>query len=223
MKHLNYSIKDYQTLVFDCDGVILNSNKIKTQAFYEATKHFGHEPAQTLVDYHVQNGGISRYAKFEYFLTKILKQPITQCELDDLLARFANAVKSGLINCEIAEGLESLKAACPSANWLIVSGGDQLELREVFSARNLDHLFDGGIFGSPDTKDIILSREEMALNIRRPALFIGDSKYDYLAASNAQIDFVFMSNWTEIINWKVWCEKHNLQHLSALKDLELCL
>jgi len=56
----------YKTLVFDCDGVVLNSNKIKTQAFYEATKQFGHESAQALVDYHVANGGISRYAKFEW-------------------------------------------------------------------------------------------------------------------------------------------------------------
>jgi len=58
-------LNEYQTLVFDCDGVVLNSNKIKTQAFYEAAKHFGHESAQALVDYPVANGGISRYAKFD--------------------------------------------------------------------------------------------------------------------------------------------------------------
>jgi len=59
---MNKSLNEYQALVFDCDGVVLNSNKIKTQAFYEATKQFGHESAQALVDYHVANGGISRYA-----------------------------------------------------------------------------------------------------------------------------------------------------------------
>ncbi len=54
---LDIALNQYKTLVFDCDGVVLNSKKIKTQAFYEATKHFGHDATQTLVDYHKLNGG----------------------------------------------------------------------------------------------------------------------------------------------------------------------
>jgi beta-phosphoglucomutase-like phosphatase (HAD superfamily) len=38
-------------LIFDCDGVILTSNKIKSQAFYDVAKIYGHEPAQALKDY----------------------------------------------------------------------------------------------------------------------------------------------------------------------------
>ena len=64
----------YQTLVFDCDGVLLNSNKIKTQAFYDVAKVYGHKPAQKLKDYHLKNGGISRYKKFEYLLISILRK-----------------------------------------------------------------------------------------------------------------------------------------------------
>jgi hypothetical protein len=48
-------IKSY---VFDYDGVALNSNKIKTQAFYDVAKVYGHDIAQALKGYHVQNGGI---------------------------------------------------------------------------------------------------------------------------------------------------------------------
>ena len=35
----------YSTIVFDCDGVILNSNKIKTDAFFNATIKYGQEKA----------------------------------------------------------------------------------------------------------------------------------------------------------------------------------
>lgn len=198
---------------------MLNSNKIKTQAFYEATKHFGHEPAMILVDYHVANGGISRYAKFEYFITQILQQPFDEALNNDLLDRFATAVKQGLMNCEIAEGLDQLKAQVPNANWLIVSGGDQQELREVFAARDLAQYFDGGIFGSPDTKDTILAREIENGNIIRPALFLGDSKYDYQAAKTAKLDFIFLTEWTEVKDHQAWCadqgiiEKQNLSFL----------
>ena len=61
-------LSKYQTLIFDCDGVLLNSNKIKTEAFYEVTKPYGDEAAQTLKNYHILNGGVSRYQKFDFFL-----------------------------------------------------------------------------------------------------------------------------------------------------------
>lgn len=217
---MSKDITEYQTLVFDCDGVVLNSNKIKTQAFYEATKHFGHEPAQALVDYHVQNGGISRYAKFEYFITQILKQELDESINQELLQRFAQAVKDGLMNCEVADGLGKLRKKTQHANWLIVSGGDQSELREVFSARGLDKYFDGGIFGSPDTKDLILEREMANNNVNPNALFLGDSKYDYLAAKTAKLDFVFLSDWTEVKNYQAWCDENMIKLKQAISDLQ---
>jgi phosphoglycolate phosphatase-like HAD superfamily hydrolase len=209
-------ITRYQTLVFDCDGVILNSNKIKTAAFYEATKHFGHEHAQALVNYHVQSGGISRYAKVKYFISEILKQEFDEVLYQNLLARFAQAVKDGLMTCDIAEGLAELKLKTQS-KWLVVSGGDQSELRDVFAARNLEQYFDGGIFGSPDNKDIILEREISVQNITNPALFLGDSKYDYQAASFANIDFVFLNQWTEVEDWKEFCMTNQLHSISSIQ------
>jgi len=203
-------LNSYQTLVFDCDGVVLNSNKIKTQAFYDVAKVYGHEPAQALKDYHVKNGGISRFVKFEYLLTEILKKPLDQAELKQLLDNFTHEVKKSLMTCEVAEGLAELRKQTKHANWLIVSGGDQAELREVFQARGLDKYFDGGIFGSPDAKDVILERELGSSNINQPALFLGDSKYDFQAAKTAKLDFIFLSNWTEVKDWEIFTAQNSI-------------
>jgi phosphoglycolate phosphatase-like HAD superfamily hydrolase len=216
---INIDITQYQTLVFDCDGVILNSNKIKTQAFYEATKHFGIEAAQSLVNYHLQNGGISRYAKFEYFFTEILNRKIEPNLLDDLLIRFAQAVKKGLMSCEVTEGLVQLREKTKYAKWLIVSGGDQNELQEVFLTRGLSQYFDGGIFGSPDAKESILMREVSNTNITMPSLFFGDSKYDYQVAKHAGLDFLFLSKWTEVKDWTEWSTMYSIAHKPSLSDL----
>lgn len=216
---MNKSLTDYQTLVFDCDGVVLNSNRVKTLAFYEAAKHFGHESAQALVDYHVTNGGISRYLKFEYFLKEILQSGVDESVSQDLLNRFAAAVKLGLMECEIASGLDALKQKMPYTNWLIVSGGDQSELREVFKARGLLHLFNGGIFGSPDDKDKILAREKLSKNIDGDTLFVGDSKYDYKAATKAGLDFVFISDWSEVKDWQEFCLSRKIKSMTSLKEL----
>lgn len=191
------TLDNYKTLVFDCDGVILNSNKVKTQAFYNAALPYGETAARALVEYHVANGGISRYKKFELFLSKMSSDKIEGPGLDELLKCYASEVRSGLLNCDVAEGLSDLREQTKHTNWLIVSGGDQLELREIFFERGLYTYFDGGIFGSPDTKDQILQREITRGNIQKCALFFGDSKYDFEAAKRAQLDFIFVSEWSE--------------------------
>lgn len=212
-------IQEYKTLVFDCDGVVLNSNKIKSQAFLEAAKHFGHKTAQALVDYHVTNGGVSRYAKVKYFISDILKLEFDETIYHDILERFALAVKDGLMSCEVAEGLDKLRVQTKKANWLIVSGGDQVELREIFAARGLDKYFDGGIFGSPDNKETILAREIEKHNIHWPALFLGDSKYDYQAAKSFELDFLFLNDWSEMQNYEIWCKNLKVSMKRSIGEL----
>ncbi|RUO45192.1 HAD family hydrolase [Idiomarina aquatica] len=201
------SVSQYKTLVFDCDGVVLNSNHVKTKAFYKATLPYGEKAASTFVKYHTENGGISRYKKFAHFLEEIagnIKGP----GLDELLERYATEVVDGLLTCDVAEGLEKLRKQTPDSRWLIVSGGDQDELRLVFEKRGLASLFDGGIFGSPTPKKDILDRELETGNIQQPALFIGDSKYDHESAQYAGLDFVFVSSWSEVNNANKWLESN---------------
>lgn len=189
-------LSKYKTIVFDCDGVVLNSNLIKTQAFYKTALPYGEQKAQALVKFHVENGGISRYKKFEFFLKDIVQADSLGC-LEALVHTYADFVYQDLLNAEVTEGLKVCREKTPYANWLIVSGGDQSELRKVFHERGLDDLFDGGIFGSPCTKTEILQRELSSGIIRPPTLFLGDSRYDELVAKEAGFDFAFVSAWTE--------------------------
>lgn len=215
-------LTDYKTLVFDCDGVILNSNKVKTDAFYQAVLPYGKAAADELVKYHVSNGGISRYKKFEYFLEKVapvFSASVDGPNLEELLESYASKVKLRLLNCDVAEGLVGLKNKTKGIPWLIVSGGDQNELREIFASRNLSELFEGGIFGSPDNKEMILKREIEKKNISSPALFLGDSKYDYESSISVGLDFLFLTDWSEVDNWQGWCLKNNIVNEERVKRL----
>ncbi|MCB5186886.1 HAD hydrolase-like protein [Methylobacillus caricis] len=208
LKNLN----QYRTLVFDCDGVILNSNHLKIEAYFATAKNFGasDKDAQALVDYHIKLGGISRFVKFDYFLKEILQKPSSHSEVEFLLKDFGREVRQRLATCEIAPGLDKLREQTPDANWLVISGGDQQELHGIFAQRRLEHLFDGGIFGSPDNKDEILARELANGNIRKPALFIGDSRYDHESSTRAGLDFVFLQDWTDFPEWQSYCEQHHI-------------
>jgi len=213
-------IREYATLVFDCDGVVLDSNKVKTDAFYKSALPYGEKLANELVRYHKENGGVSRYIKFEYFLDSILGVSIKQHMLNELLKSYSENVYDGLRSCQVNSGLKKLRNYTNS-RWMIASGGDQSELNEIFLLRNIYDYFDGGIFGSPDTKDTILSRELNNGNIKLPALFLGDSQYDYQSSIDAKIDFVFLSDWTEFKNWNDYCNKHKLNVFGSLSSLIL--
>lgn len=212
------TVTDYHALVFDCDGVVLHSNRVKTDAFYRATLPYGEVAAQAMVAYHISRGGVSRYKKFAHFLERIVPHQ-TGPGLEELLEAYARHVSRGLLACEVAPGLEELRKSTPHARWLIVSGGDQAELRKVFSQRSISKLFDGGIFGSPDSKDEILQRELSSGLLRAPALFLGDSRYDHQASENAGLDFVFVSKWSEFDKWPEYCEQHSIPVISTLSDL----
>lgn len=208
----------YESLVFDCDGVILDSNIIKTQAFYEVCLPYGRKSAKALVDYHLTKGGISRYKKFSYFLEEILLLPPDANELKSLLDSYSQKVSLKLVAAPVAEGLEKLRSLS-GAKWAVASGSDQIELREVLRAIGIDKYFDGGIHGSPATKDEILQREIKNKNLQTPSILLGDSKYDHEAATKAGIDFLFVSDWSEFKEWEQYTAELAINTIPSINTL----
>lgn len=209
----------YKALVFDCDGVILDSNKVRARAFYNAAFPYGQQHAEALKAYHILHGGVSRYVKFETLLRDMVGVPVTDEAMKALLHNFTTEATVGLLKCDIAPGLEALRKATPHSKWMLVSGADERELRSVFAQRNIADWFDGGIFGSPSSKDDILQRELGSGNLTHPALFFGDSRYDHQAAMRAGLDFMFVSNWTDMEGWEDYCRQQGIQTLNNFSEL----
>ena len=218
---LQVDLTKYKTIVFDCDGVILDSNVVKTEAYFRTAKNLGASDAeaQQLVDYHVKLGGISRYHKFDWYVREVLKQPVSDKVIQVLLDEFSRELEEGLMHCTITDGLQALREATKDAKWMILSGGDQQEIRDLFAKRDLAKHFDGGLFGSPDNKDTVLAREKANGHLQMPALFIGDSKYDHESSTNAGLDFIFVSDWTEVPDWQAYCAENKIKVLSSISQL----
>jgi HAD superfamily hydrolase (TIGR01549 family) len=214
-------LASYATIVFDCDGVLLDSNVIKSKAFWQVGIQWGEQAAKALLDYHVSNGGVSRYLKFSHFRSVILpsilgkESPATE---EEMLQCYAQIAQAQLLQAKMADQLDSLREATAGSKWLVVSGGDQAEIRAVFSSRNIAEWFDGGIFGSPDKKSLILRRELNHGNIIQPAVYLGDSVYDYECAREAGLDFIFVSNWSEVKDWPEFVSQKQLPVVGKLSD-----
>ena len=216
-------LDNYKTIIFDCDGVVLNSNSIKTNAFYKLSKPFGDASAKTLIDYHKNNGGISRYKKFDYFVRNIISNQLDKRNEEEvkklikkLCDEYGEIVIESLANAEVAFGLKDLRQKTKNSDWIIVSGGDQKELRLVFEKKNISKYFNKGIFGSPKSKYEIIEKCLYKKIIDRSAIFIGDSKLDYKVANYFGIDFVFVSDWSEFENLNLYA---NLKGINVYKKL----
>ena len=191
-------VSDYQTIAFDCDGVILNSNHIKTNAFFEVALPYGTDAAKALQDYHVYHGGISRNLKFQYFFSDILQRDASPGELETLVEHYGEHVSKELLEADVTPSLDDFYQQTKHANWVVISGGNEVELRSLFCRRHLDHLFPvDKIFGSPRSKTEIVQDEEKRGHFVPPVLFLGDSKYDYDVAQQHGFDFVFVRAWSE--------------------------
>ncbi len=212
-------LNEYNDTIFDCDGVILDSNRVKTIAFKEVTLKYGEDIANAFVDYHKENGGVSRYKKFEWLFQKLLKKDPTKKELLDITARFANIVSERMLHCKITPNLEKLKKYLSSPNWSIVSGGDQTELRHLLKRRGLTRFFNSGVYGSPRTKHMIFEQNFKRGIFSLPAIYFGDSRLDYEVANEFNMDFVFISSWTEFSDWKTYSIEKKIHSAKKLKDL----
>ncbi|MDG1157462.1 MAG: HAD hydrolase-like protein [Litorivicinaceae bacterium] len=219
-------MENYATIVWDCDGVILNSNNIKSDAFRAVSLPFGDLASSILVDYHKRNGGISRYNKFNYFIESIMPMHAPEVFIEDkskflhrLLQEFSSIVKAELVNCQVAPGLRELRHSMGDQPWYIVSGGDQSELREVFEHRGIADYFNGGIYGSPRDKFAIITNLLEVEDFHLPGLFVGDSRLDHEVARHFGLDFIFLSQWTEYDDWQQYCRINEILAVQAISDI----
>ena len=218
------NLKKYKSLIFDCDGVILNSNKIKTNCFRKIFENYSKEATDEFIIYHESNGGISRYIKIRYFLEQILPKYSDKSFLEDfetLLKLYGVHCTNALRDAQVAERINELRLHTKKQKWFVVSGSDQGELRGIFKYKNIDTFFDGGIFGSPDIKTQILKREIKNKSIMLPGLFFGDSWLDHVAAKENKLDFLFVKKWTDFKNYKHYCQKHSLKIINSIGEIIL--
>lgn len=180
-----------KALVFDFDGVILESASIKTDAFAEVVKGYPEPQAQAFVSYHKEHMGISRHVKFRYFIEEILKQPYTDEAERKLADRFAEIVFARVMSCPFVPGArEFLERNYYKYDLYVASGTPEEELRKIVKGRKLDGFFQE-IYGTPMKKEEIVAYIcEKADYQREEMCFVGDALTDKKAAECTGLHFI---------------------------------
>jgi phosphoglycolate phosphatase-like HAD superfamily hydrolase len=180
-----------RVVVFDFDGVILESGDIKTEAFVELfAEHREHLGA--IRAHHLGNLGVSRFKKFEWIYANLLRLPFTDATRSELGDKFSALVFKKVCEAPFVPGArEALEAiAATKVPMIVASGTPQEELDRIVDVRGLRSFF-AEVYGTPNEKADVL-RKVMARYECSPTdvLFIGDGTSDHDAARAAGVKFL---------------------------------
>jgi HAD superfamily hydrolase (TIGR01549 family) len=180
----------FDAVLFDFDGVIVESTQIKTDAFRELFVEYPRHVDQ-IVALHERNAGVSRLIKFDMIYRDILRLPLSDADRQSLADRFQRLVLEKVIACPMVPGaLDLLRFLSRKISLAVVSGTPEDELRQIVAKRDLAGYF-VTVNGSPRTKaDIIgalLSEKRWSPG---RVLMIGDAIEDFKAASATAVRFV---------------------------------
>lgn len=189
-------LQQYKLILWDFDGVIIESNKVREIGFRKVLEEFPEEQVQELIKFHNLNGGLSRYVKFRYFYEVICKVGISEQKVQQLADSFSKIMLKvlGSKNYLIAETIKFIESNSHSIEMNIVSGSDQNELRILCSKLDIIKNFKS-IYGSPTTKNTLVADSIKESKFQNGEIcLIGDSMNDYEAATLNKIDFYGFNN-----------------------------
>lgn len=189
-------LNSFNTILWDFDGVILDSMAVRDWGFKEIFKEFSKENIDALLKYHRDNGGLSRYVKIRYFYEDILNEQISDEKVLEYAQHFSTLMKQELTDPKnlILDSVNFIKKNYTKYNFHIVSGSDQNELKYLCKMLGISSFFKT-IYGSPTPKNKLVQNvlNENSYKIEDCCL-IGDSYNDADAASNNLIKFFAYNN-----------------------------
>ena len=189
-------LKNKKNVLWDFDGVILDSMDIRTSGFREVLRSYPDSQVEKLITYHKYNGGLSRYVKFKYFFEGIRKEKGCDGVIQQLATQYSQIMRKSLTFKDrlIDEVLNFIEKNHKTYQMHIVSGSDGEELNYLCEKLDLKKYFIS-IEGSPTPK-IKLVADILRNNnyLEQETCLIGDSINDLEAAEKNAIDFFGYNN-----------------------------
>jgi phosphoglycolate phosphatase-like HAD superfamily hydrolase len=180
-----------RAIAFDFDGVLAESVDVKTCAYVSLFEKYGQNIISKVVDYHMRNGGVSRFVKLRTIYDKILKKPLSEDKFKSLSEQFSSIVVDEVVAAPWVSGAKDFLIRNQSRYiFFIISGTPEDELRGIVHRRKMDHFFDS-VRGAPKDKVSLLKEVMIEYHLKSEEVaFIGDAETDWCAARETNVPFI---------------------------------
>lgn len=181
-----------QALLFDVDGVLIDSLDVKGEAFADVFSDVP-DSRDTVVAFHRTHGGVTRSIKIGLLYERLMGEAPAEVELETRVRSFGEAVRQRVIDAPEIEGahaaLERWSQRCPLH---AVSATPSEELTVILKARGLAAFFTG-IHGWPPAKaDAVRALLSQYGYEPEWTVLVGDSHEDFAAAQKSGVRFVHL-------------------------------
>ncbi len=178
-----------EALILDFDGVILESNAVKDEAFKFTFQKYP-EHVNTIMAYHASTSGLIRFDKFCHIAGEILNIPYTKKQEQQWSTVFADYVLKAIITCPFVKGAEEfLEYYFSRVPLFVVSINPSKDLAWTMEQRQLKKYFKK-VYATPDKAGAIHEIIKQGSYSKERLFFIGDTTTDYQAAVTCGIQFI---------------------------------
>ncbi len=181
-------------VIFDFDGVILDSSGLKTECFKKLYRQY-EDIYDGAMQYHFDNKGMSRFRQFDYVTRNLMHVSDPESQAEKMSENFAAIVFDEVSKASFINGAKELiEFLYPLVPLYIVSSGPHDELEKIMTSRGLTNYFKA-YYGSVDYKEEYIAKiiQKEALDFNE-ALYVGDTLKDLDAADKAGVPFCGVQN-----------------------------
>lgn len=216
---------DLEVHIFDCDGVLLDSNALKISSLRRSLESVGCHPA--LVDWAEQDFrrsfGRTRRAHFERFLEQAWSDgyELSKAQMEMAIVEYSKQVERLYKDCDvIVETANYMSGLSDSSQIFVVSASDQAELRDVLPEK-FPCIAPDRIFGGPASKKQNIATV-LDLHPYGERYFYGDSVQDAVAAASQQVQFMGLTKFSaDKEGLTDYCSLHSLACFHDCSEIKL--
>ena len=137
----------YEVLIFDLDGLIIDSLDNLSNALLESVKNFStKQEFNDFKHYDFKNPGFSRFQKIEYFCKNIVKNKETSSK--EILDLFDKRSLDARVKSVVSPGIYQLYDEYKSKIWILLSNCDNRQIKQVLKHFQLLDIFNSNIWNT---------------------------------------------------------------------------
>jgi phosphoglycolate phosphatase-like HAD superfamily hydrolase len=194
-------MKKIKIIIFDFDGVLVESVEIKNLAFSQLFLNKSSDLVTKISDFCIINPGVTRRKKFSHILGEILQEDPTEEKLHDLDVRFSKLTNEQIIGGSEVDGATTFLKNNKDYKLFIASASPQKDLEYIVEKKGWGPYFNK-IYGTPLTKcEIITDILKRESSNGSDVVLVGDTIHDQSAAFESSVLFIARVR-ESYIQWK---------------------